>query len=160
MRRLLPALLFALALPALVLPALAHAASLTALSAGDVPALLKPPAHGERIVAIWALDCAYCEANMQALAKLQRAHPHEIELVTVATDDIAQQRTALAQRLHVAGMDAYPARAYAAATPERLDYLIDPDWGGETPRTLVIRADGTRTGISGALPPETLQKLP
>ena len=154
MRRLLPALLLALALPAF-----AQAAPLAALSAADIPALLKPPAHGERIVAIWALDCAYCEANMQALAKLQRAHPHEIELVTVATDDIAQQRAALERRLHAASMDAYPARAYAAATPERINYLIDPDWGGETPRTLVIRADGTRAGISGALTPEQLRKL-
>jgi iron complex outermembrane receptor protein len=154
MRHLLPALLLALASPAF-----AHAAPLTALSAADVPALLKPPAHGERIVAIWALDCAYCEANMQALAKLQRAHPHEIELVTVATDDIAQQRAALERRLHAAGMDAYPARAYAAATPERINYLIDPAWGGETPRTLVIHADGTRSGISGALTPEQLRKL-
>jgi iron complex outermembrane receptor protein len=154
MRHLLPALLLALASPAF-----AHAASPTALSAADVPALLKPPAHGERIVAIWALDCAYCEANMQALAKLQRAHPHGIELVTVATDDIAQQRGALARRLHAAGMDAYPARAYAAATPERINYLIDPNWGGETPRTLVIHADGTRMGISGALTPEQLRKL-
>jgi iron complex outermembrane receptor protein len=154
MRRWLPALLLALASPAF-----AQAAPLAALSATDVPALLKPPAHGERIVAIWALDCAYCEANMQALAKLQRAHPHEIELVTVATDDIAQQRAALERRLHAAGMDAYPARAYAAATPERINYLIDPGWGGETPRTLVIRADGTRAGISGALTAQMLQKL-
>jgi iron complex outermembrane receptor protein len=153
MRRVLLAALLVLAL------AFAHAGALAPLSAADVPALLKPPAHGERILAIWALDCAYCEANLQALAKLQRAHPREIELVTVATDDIAQQRTALEQRLHAAGMDAYPARAYAAATPERINYLLDPDWGGETPRTLVIRADGTRTGISGALTGQALQKL-
>ncbi|MDO1529136.1 hypothetical protein QMK61_09885 [Fulvimonas sp. R45] len=153
MRRALLAALLVLA------PAFAHAGTLAPLSAADVPALLKPPAHDERILAIWALDCAYCEANLQALAKLQRAHPHEIELVTVATDDIAQQRTALEQRLHAAGMDAYPARAYAAATPERINYLLDPDWGGETPRTLVIHADGTRTGISGALTGQVLQKL-
>jgi iron complex outermembrane receptor protein len=56
-------------------------------------------------------------------------------------------------------MDAYPARAYAAATPERINYLIDPGWGGETPRTLVIHADGTRAGISGALTPAQLRKL-
>lgn len=146
------------ALLALV-PAFAHAGALEPLSAAAVPALLKPPTHGERILAIWALDCAYCEANMQALAKLQREHPREIELVTVATDDIAQQRAALGQRLHAAGMDDYPARAYAAATPERINYLLDPDWGGETPRTLVIHADGTHTGISGALTGQALQKL-
>jgi iron complex outermembrane receptor protein len=105
---------------------------------------VKPPAHGERIIALWVLDCAYCEPNLAALAKLQRAHPHRIELVTVATDDIASQRAAIEKRLAAMHMTGFPAPAYAAAAPERLNYLIDPDWGGETPRTLVIRADGSR----------------
>lgn len=142
----------------LLLPACVQAAALAPLSAAEIPALLKPPTHGERILAIWSLDCVYCEANLQALAKLQRAHPHEIALVTVATDDIAQ-RQAIERRLHAAGMDAYPARAYLDASPERLDYLLDPDWGGETPHTLVIRADGTRRGISGLLTPSQLRQL-
>lgn len=152
-----PALIALLAL-ALTLPTFAQAGTLTALTPAEVPALLKPPAHGERILAIWALDCAYCESNMQALAKLQRAHPHEITLVTIATDDIAQ-RQAIEQRLQHAGLDAYTARAYAAITPDRINFLIDPNWGGETPRTLVIRADGTHLGISGELTPKQLQKL-
>jgi hypothetical protein len=148
-------LLFVLAA---VLPVLAQAAPLATLSANDVAALLKPPAHGERVIALWALDCAYCQANLQALAKLQRAHPREIELVPVATDDIAHSPV-IEQRLREAGMAAYPARAYAEATPERINYLLDPGWGGETPRVLVIRADGSRLGISGALTPAQLRKL-
>ena len=56
-------------------------------------------------------------------------------------------------------MDAYPARLYAEATPQRLNYLIDPEWGGETPRTLVIRADGTRVAISGELTPMQLKRI-
>jgi iron complex outermembrane receptor protein len=32
--------------------------------------------------------------------------------------------------------------------------LIDPDWGGETPRTKAIRADGSGTVISGELTAE------
>ncbi|MEW9624068.1 hypothetical protein [Rhodanobacter geophilus] len=143
---------------ALALPALAHAGTLTPLSAAEVPTLLKPPAHGVRILAVWALDCAYCEANMQALAKLQRAHPQEIELVTVATDGIAHDAE-IAARLKAMRMDGYPSRAYAEASPERLDYLIDPDWGGETPHTEIIRADGSRQGISGELTAAQLQKL-
>jgi len=146
------------ALLLLALPAFAHAGTLAPLSAADVPALLKPPAHGVRILAIWSLDCAYCEANMQALAQLQRTHPHDVELVTVATDSIAQG-AAVEARLMAAQMDGYPARAYAEASPERLDFLIDPDWGGETPRTEIIRADGSRQGISGQLTATRLQKL-
>ncbi|MGN6327526.1 MAG: hypothetical protein ACTHL5_01140 [Rhodanobacter sp.] len=142
----------------LLIPAIASAASLQPLGTTDVPALLQPPAHGERIIAIWALDCAYCEPNLGALATLQRAHPQSIELITVTTDDIAQ-RTAIEARLRRMKMDTYPARAYAEASPERINFLLDPTWGGETPRVLVIRADGSRTGISGALTPAQLQKI-
>jgi hypothetical protein len=152
MRRVLPGLFI------IALPMLAHAASPVALSAAGVSALVKPPAHGERVVALWALDCAYCEANLKALGKLQKAHPHDIELVTVATDNIAQA-DAIERRLQAAGVAEYPARAYADIAPDRINYLIDPNWGGETPRVLVIRADGSRTGISGELTSGQLQKL-
>lgn len=138
----------------LVLPAWAHSAGLTALSAADVPKLLKPPARGERIIMLWALDCAYCEANMHSLARLQHAHPRAIELITVATDSFGL-RGEIEVRLRAAGIAAYPAFAYAENSPERLNYLIDSAWGGETPRTLVIRPDGTRTGISGELTPHS-----
>lgn len=148
-----------LCLLALSVPMLAHAASPTVLRAEDVAPLLKPPAHGVRVLAIWALDCAYCESNLQALGRLQRAQPDAIELITIATDSI-DQSDMIAARLRTAAMDAWPARAYADATPERINYLIDPNWGGETPRTLVIRADGTRLGISGELTPAKLKSIP
>jgi hypothetical protein len=142
----------------LLIPTIASAASLQPLAATDVPALLQPPVHGERIIALWSLDCAYCESNLEALATLQRAHPKSIELITVTTDDIAQ-RPAIEARLRNMKMATYPSRAYAEASPERINFLIDPSWGGETPRVLVIRADGSRTGISGALTPAQLQKI-
>jgi len=143
----------------LMLPLAAQAGAPVALKAEDVPALLKPPAHGVRVLALWGLDCAYCESNLQALMKLQRAHPREIELIAVATDSV-QQSVALEQRLHAAGVDTLPSRAYADAMPERINYLIDPDWGGELPRTLIIRADGSRSGISGQLTPAKLATIP
>jgi hypothetical protein len=140
------------------LPAIAMAGSLQPLTAAEVPALLQPPTHGERIIALWSLDCAYCEPNLEALAALQRAHPHEVELLTVTTDSIGQ-REAIEARLRSMQMIGYPARAYAEASPEQINFLLDPNWGGETPRVLVIRADGSRLGISGALTPAQLQKL-
>jgi hypothetical protein len=143
---------------ALLMPAFAMAGSLQPLTAADVPALLKPPAHGERIIALWALDCAYCEPNLAALAKLQRAHPGDIEMVTVATDSI-ELHQAIEARLRGMRMDVYAARAYGEASPERINFLIDPNWGGETPRVLVIRAEGSRLGISGALMPSQLHKI-
>lgn len=144
---------------ALWLPAIAMAGSLQPLTAAEVPALLQPPAHGERIIALWSLDCAYCEPNLEALAALQRAHPREVELLTVTTDSI-EQHEAIEARLRSMQMTGYTARAYAAASPEQINFLLDPNWGGETPRVLVIRADGSRLGISGALTPAQLRKLP
>ncbi len=144
---------------AMLLPALGMAGTLQPLTAADVPAMLRPPAHGERIIALWALDCAYCEPNLEALAKLQRTHPQSVELVIVATDSI-ELHEAIATRLRRMKMDVYPVRAYAEASPEHLNFLLDPSWGGETPRVLVIRADGSRLGISGALTPSQLHKLP
>ncbi|MFC5740261.1 hypothetical protein [Dyella tabacisoli] len=139
----------------LALPTLTHAATPTALTTDDIAGLLKPPVHGARIIALWSLDCAYCESHLQALAKLQQAHPRQIELVTVATDSI-QQQAAIEARLKAANMLTWPARAYADDTPERINYLLDPQWGGETPRTLIIHADGRRQHFSGALTPAQL----
>lgn len=140
------------------LPLLATAATLQPLTVAGVPALLQPPAHGERIIALWALDCSYCEANLQTLARLQHAHPHQIELLLVATDDI-DQRSVIEARLKHMRMDGQTTLAYAEAAPERINFLLDPRWGGETPRVLVIRADGSRFGISGALTNDELQRL-
>ena len=144
---------------ALLLPGLAMAGPLQPLAASDVATLLQPPAHGERIIALWALDCAYCESNLEALATLQRQHPRDIELVIVSTDSI-DRRQAIETRLRQMKMDGYPNRAYAEASPDHLNFLLDPDWGGETPRVLVIRADGSRLGISGELTPAQLHKIP
>ncbi|WP_395117057.1 hypothetical protein ACFCQI_12235 [Rhodanobacter sp. FW102-FHT14D06] len=149
---------FLLVLLAFAAPALAQQAGLRPLAASDIPALLKPPAHGTRIIAIWALDCAYCEPNLEALAKLQRAHPRDIELVIVTTDSI-ERRQAIEARLQRMKVDGFPNRAYAEASPERLNFLLDPNWGGETPRVLVIRADSSRLGISGELTPAQMRKI-
>ncbi|WP_243649225.1 redoxin domain-containing protein [Luteibacter rhizovicinus] len=136
----------------------AHSAfAVTPLAADGVKALVAAPAKGERVIALWSLDCAYCEENLTALAKLQREH-RDIDLVIVATDSI-EQHEAIDARLKQAGLADVPSRAYADATPDRLNYLIDPAWGGETPRTLVIRADGTRQGYSGALDAKRLAKI-
>lgn len=139
-------------------PVLAASDTLTPLNAADIPTLVKPPPHGERIIALWALDCAYCEPNLEALAKLQRTHPRDIELVIVTTDSI-ERRRAIEARLQHMKVDGLPNRAYAEAMPERLNFLLDPTWGGETPRVLVIRADGSRLGISGELTPAQMRKI-
>jgi hypothetical protein len=146
-----------LLLAALTVAMPVFAAPPVSLTPADVKVLVAPPAKGVRIVALWALDCAYCEENLSALATWQRQHA-DVDLVFVATDSIGH-RDALSARLKAAGVDSVPSRAYADATPDRINYLIDSQWGGETPRTLVIRADGTRKAFSGALSAEGIAGL-
>lgn len=153
MRRLV--LACALSLAPLATPA--SAATPVALGTADVAPLIAVPAKGVRIVAIWSLDCAYCEENLSALAAYQRSHA-DVDLVFVATDPISQA-DALEARLKAAKLDGVPSRAYAESTPDRLDFLIDPAWGGETPRTLVIKANGTRRAASGALDGRKIARL-
>lgn len=146
----------ALLLAALVPPVLA-ASSPQPLRPADVATLVAPPTKGVRVIALWSLDCAYCEQNLSALRVYQRTHA-DIDLVFVATDAI-DHAAALAARLKAAKLDDVPSRAYGDATPDRINYLIDPDWGGETPRTIVIKADGSRKGVSGALDAARVAKL-
>lgn len=142
---------------ALLVAPVAFAAPPTALSPGDVPALVKPPSKGVRLIALWSLDCAYCEENLAALRTYQRQHT-DVELVFVATDAL-DQADVLNARLKAARLDDVPSRAYTDPTPERINFMIDPAWGGETPRTLAIRADGSRRGVSGALDVQRISRL-
>ncbi|UPG93414.1 TlpA family protein disulfide reductase [Luteibacter aegosomatissinici] len=150
-------LLGALVLGSVVPAAPVVAATPQALDAKGVPALVAVPAKGSKVVALWSLDCAYCEENLAALRAYQRQHP-DVDLIYVATDPV-RQGEALEARLKHAKLDDVPARAYADATPDRLNFLIDPSWGGETPRTLVVHADGSRQAYSGALTPERIATL-
>lgn len=152
MKYLIPALLLLLALPTW-----ARDAAPDLLGADDIAALTAPPEHGERIIALWSLSCIYCEPHMQALARWQQNHPDDVELVLVATDGPTQRR-AVAKRLKEAGVSEYRSYVYAEATPMRLNYLIDPDWGGVLPHTVVIHADGHRETRSGALNDKQLQQ--
>ena len=123
----------------------------------DVAQLLQPPARGVKGIELGALDCAYCETNLRAVATLA-ARRSDVEAFAVATDDIAHAE-ALAARLRTAGAAEIHARAYTGASRQRMDFLVDPGWGGETPRTLVIHADGSHHAASGELTPERLRKL-
>lgn len=137
-----------------------HAATtLKPLSEDGIAKLLAPPEQGKRIVALWALYCIYCGPDMAALARLQASHPEQIQLVTVATDDIGKRRADIGKRLRHMHMANYPAYAYTTASPTRMNYRIAPDWGGALPYTIVIAADGSRTAYIGKLDKAALQRI-
>lgn len=150
MKKVVIAIALGLAMPAFAAPP-------ATLDTGDVEALVAKPAKGTKIIALWALDCAYCEQNLSALAQWQRQHA-DVDLVFVATDSMSQ-RAALEARLKAAHLDTVPSRAYGEPTPDRINFLIDPTWGGETPRTMIVKADGTRRALSGALTAERIARL-
>jgi hypothetical protein len=149
------ALACALSLAAWASPTFAGAP--LALGTADVAPLIAVPAKGVRVIAIWSLDCAYCEQNLSALLAYQRTNA-DVDLFFVATDPVSHA-DALEARLKAAKLDGVASRAYAEPTPDRINFLIDPSWGGETPRTLVIKADGTRKAASGALDATRIKKL-
>lgn len=119
-------------------------------------AQLLDPAQGSRVIALWSLECTYCEENLRALMRLHAAHP-AIDLVLVSTDPIARSAD-IARRLAAIGAGALPTYAYADPMPQRLDMLLDPGWGGELPRTLAVAA-GHRRAWSGALHADSLQEI-
>lgn len=135
----------------------AVSAPLEPLRTTDVPALLKPPPRGVRVVELWSLYCVYCEANLRELATLSGADG-DIQAVTVNIDNI-DQRDEIVKRLKSAQAESVPARAYTEASSQRMNYLIDPRWGGETPRTLIIRSDGSQQAVSGTLTSAKLKAL-
>lgn len=112
----------------------AAAAPLEPLTAGDITTLLEPPARGVRVIELWALYCTYCETNLRAVAELG-ATGEDVQAVTVNTDRNVPEE-AILKRLRSARATGVPARAYAGTSVQRLNYLIDPHWGGELPYTV------------------------
>lgn len=108
-----------------------------------------------RIVALWSLDCAYCDGNLRKLAALARERT--FDFVAVATD-APERRADVEARLASLALGDAATWLYGEASPERLNYRIDADWGGELPRTIIIGA-GERLGLSGALTDAQIDRL-
>lgn len=131
------------------------------LRARDVPALLQTPRARPLIVEIWSLDCSYCRENIARIVQWRRSAKQSVDVVMVAMDGPEQAEmlnhvlAPLARdgRISLARMPQY---ANAEAITERLRAALDPGWQGETPRTIILRADGTRHASSGLLTPQIL----
>lgn len=127
-----------------------QAAALELLDSREAAALVQSGAP--RLVALWSLDCAYCEDNLRKLDAL--AAERKVELVVVATDS-PERRGEVEARLETLKLTHHPTWIYAEDAPERLNYRIDPQWGGELPRTLLLPVG---EAVSGALTEKQLEK--
>ena len=110
---------------------------------------------GPFALALWSLECPHCKDGLKTLEALRRQRP-DVRLVLVQTD-AAEQAEAGEDLLKRLGINASERWTFADEAPERLRYAVDRNWAGELPRTYLYRMDCERTGISGALKPDTLQ---
>lgn len=151
-------------LSAAVVPFVAQAAEalhFQPLRASDVPALLQAPRARPLIVELWSLDCSYCRENIARIAQWRRFIRQDVDVVMVAMDgpeqaEMLNRALAPMARDGKIGLARMPLYANAEAMPERLRAALDPGWQGEMPRTIILRADGTRHASSGLLTPQTL----
>jgi thiol-disulfide isomerase/thioredoxin len=100
------------------------------------------------IVHLWGLTCAPCIAELPRWAALQRERP-DMAVVMIASDPFPNDPEGQATVLKKAGLSATENWTFADAFTERLRHEVDPKWRGEIPRTILIKADGSRDAIVG-----------
>jgi thiol-disulfide isomerase/thioredoxin len=113
--------------------------------------------HGRPFVLlVWSLDCAYCQASLDTLARARK----KLRIVTLSTDSLDDPQAAalMRQRLATLGMTAN-AWAFGAAPAEQLRYAIDPKWHGEMPRSYWFNGRGDQRAHSGVLTPAVIAQL-
>ena len=119
-----------------------------------LPAIEKDLAGEPFLLLLWSVHCAPCIAELKALSDVIN-DPALPPVVMVATDPAGMaEEVDLVLADH--GLDAVAGWRFADPLPERLRYVIDPDWYGELPRSYFYAADGTREAHSGRLTRERL----
>jgi thiol-disulfide isomerase/thioredoxin len=117
---------------------------------------------GERgkpfVVMVWSLDCDYCQASFQALARAKQKKG--LDVITIATDraDDAETSRLIRKKLETSGL-ASNIWAFGSAPAEQLRYAIDPKWRGEMPRSYWFNTRGEAVAHSGLISEQTIAKL-
>jgi thiol-disulfide isomerase/thioredoxin len=116
---------------------------------------------GERgkpfVVMVWSLDCEYCQASFEALARAKQKNG--LDVITIATDraDDAEASLQIKKKLKASGL-ASNIWAFGSAPAEQLRYAIDPKWRGEMPRSYWFNARGEAVAHSGVINAEIIEK--
>lgn len=100
------------------------------------------------IVHLWGLTCAPCIVELPRWAAFVRRHP-QVNVAFVQTDPMPPDRVAAVLRR--AGLEGAQHWSAPAPLDEGTRYRIDADWAGVLPRTVLIGADGQRSGVSGTV---------
>ena len=105
------------------------------------------------VVTLWSSDCGYCKANLKLLSSLTRNN-RKLRVITVAAEPENAHLWPMLSRYGLAG----PHYAYGSDSPEAIAYAIDPNWGGELPRTFLFDGAGRKERISGVLTAPAIEK--
>lgn len=109
------------------------------------------------VLVIWSLDCEFCQASLNTLAKEKQQHPN-LKVVTLSTDSMEDQEAGSMRRKKLESLGlAADAWAFGAMPPEQLRYALDKDWRGEMPRSYWFDAKGKSTARSGVITPAVVE---
>lgn len=109
------------------------------------------------LLLVWSMDCEFCQASLDTLARVRAAHP-ALRVVTVSTDPIGDKalQAQLAHRLGALALLDH-AWSFGSKSPEQLRFAVDPRWHGEKPRSYWYDAHGKRTAYSGVITAERIE---
>ncbi|MFO1219919.1 MAG: hypothetical protein U1E89_16250 [Burkholderiaceae bacterium] len=110
------------------------------------PALRASLAGRRAIVHLWGLTCAPCIDELARWAAFIERHPREAIVMIEVEPAEPRLVDAALRRAGVRGGRQYAVRGFA---DERWQHAIDPMWGGELPRTLMLEAAGSARAFSG-----------
>ncbi len=133
-----------------------QAAELKPFVGGSWQTILKSHTNRPVVVHFWGLTCAPCIAELPRWAALQRERP-DMAVVMIASDPSPNDPDGQAAVLKKAGLSSAESWTFADDFTERLRHEIDPKWRGEMPRTMLIKADGSRDAIVGPVDTHALR---
>ena len=108
-------------------------------AAEDWPAIRAGWAGQPAIVHVWGVTCAPCIEELPRWVRFADRHP-TAQIVFLHVDSAPLQKVEASLRR--AGYSKGQSWVLHGIADERLRYRIDPNWGGELPRTLLLGADG------------------
>src|SRR6476660_5473223 len=93
------------------------------------------------LVNVWATWCGPCVQELPEFVTINRMYRHrKLKVITISLDDLdqAEAATKVLQNQHVALVNYIS----AISSPDRLADLLDPEWRGPVPHTILIAPGG------------------
>lgn len=113
-----------------------------AITADELPALLKREGGHPLLVNFWATWCDPCREEFPDLVKIDNEYrTHGLDSIAISLDDLVELKTGVPRFL--SQMKArMPVYLLNVADPEPSINLVDPKWGGALPATFLYDAQG------------------